>query len=114
MKSWFQKKDLKDRNVADGLKTAYSMPTRSESFEIWSVIGYGFSLGTLYAFLLFIACVSVGDVNEIYAKWFMHIILPGFGFGLTMAAITERWEMGFMIERLLTIIAGCILLVFVC
>jgi len=110
-KRWFRKTSLNGRSISQALKSAYYMPKRTKRFNFFVFLGSGLFIGLMYAVLVFVICLSIG---EDFSSIISRSIVSGVGFGLLMAAIRELWDMGFMVERILTIVLGCVLVIIVC
>jgi len=101
------RKNNQKRSIGGSLKLAYSWPELNPEFNIKRAVISGFGTGFLYGAVFILPLLATEVMNKNNAILFFSV---GALFGFFMGIVCEKWIMGFMIERILTVLLGIALL----
>jgi len=111
-KPWLKKdanprENTQKKSIGGSLKRAYSWPKWSSDFNLKNAVISGLGTGFLYGAVFILPLLATEAISRDLAVLFFSV---GAFFGLLMGVVCERWVMGFMIERIITILLGVSLL----
>lgn len=95
------------RGVFSLIKSTYSFSGVNAEFDLLRSIGLGAFVGVLYGCVAVVVCMILGGVS------FLTVGIVGAIYGFLLSILFDVFVFGYMLERIITIICGGALLMYV-